>query len=280
MKLTLSSVVTLGSAVGMVLGLGIGCGTDASVRESSAMNRPAKDRRSGSGTDSDAAPDIHPEMGVENEVGVYESADVESALADRMGEVRGCYRRAGRAQRYAGGTVTLRFAVNGDGTPVDVLVIGSDLGNYEVERCLVAVGRSVKFPAPNGHKATTFEYPVEFRSTHELQVQDLDESLKLEHDMAASMHLLAGCGPISETGASAIFYVEPSGAIGSVGLAATSTVNEDAAACTVREMRRWRMSATLPGRMLRYRASLPALIASAEPRRPAPLTVATRRRRR
>jgi TonB family protein len=219
-------------------------------------------------------------MGLENEVGVYESADVEAALAERMDEVRGCYRRAGRAQRYAGGTVTLRFAVQGDGTTEDVLVIGTDLGNYEVERCLVGVGRTVKFPAPNGNKATTFEYPVEFRSTHELQVLDLDESIKIEHDMAVSMHLLAGCGPVSETGASAIFYVEPSGAIGSVGLATSSPVNEEAAACTVREMRRWRMSATLPGRMLRYHANLPAMIASAEPRRTPPLTVASRRRRR
>lgn len=263
------------------LGAGVGCGTDESVRGASGVRHASSTHRS---TDAAVQPPGgggRSEMGLENEVGVYESADVEGAIADRMDEVRGCYRRAGRAQRYAGGMVTLRFVVSGNGTTEDVLVIGTDLGNYEVERCLVAVGRTVKFPAPNGSKATTFEYPVEFRSTHELPVQDLDESIKIERDMAASMHLLAGCGPVSETGASAIFYVEPSGAIGSVGLAASSPVNEEAGACTVREMRRWRMSATLPGRMLRYHASLPALIASAsvDTGRP-PLTVASRRRRR
>jgi len=273
------SVPALCLVIGGGATAGIGCGTDGSVHNASAMNRAPRARGADADAPSHAGPRVA-EMGLENEVGVYESADVEAALAERMDEVRGCYRRAGRAQRYAGGTVTLRFAVQGDGTTEDVLVIGSDLGNYEVERCLVGVGRTVKFPAPSGNKATTFEYPVEFRSTHELQVLDLDESIKIEHDMAVSMHLLAGCGPVSETGASAIFYVEPSGAIGSVGLATSSPVNEEAAACTVREMRRWRMSATLPGRMLRYHASLPAMIASAETRRAAPLTVASRRRRR
>jgi TonB family protein len=224
------------------------------------------------------------EMGLQNEMGVYDSADVEETMAQHMGEVRGCYRRAGRAQRYAGGKVTLRFAVGGDGQPTEVVVIATELGNYEVEHCLVDVAREVKFPAPEGRKATTFEYPVEFRpSGGNESVQDLAESLKLERDVATHIHHLADCGPVAAGGAAAVMYIEPNGGVGSVGLEAESTVDHQAAACVVQKIRRhWRMSATLPGRILRCRVTIPAVIASAPPAAPSSKssTVATARRRR
>ena len=267
-------VVTLG--VGL---LGTGCGSDQAAR-TAANGRPHK--KHGAGGDGSGSFEASPgaaAMALDNEIGVYESADVDQALAEHMDEVRDCYRRAGRAQRYAGGIVKLRFLVDGEGTPTDVLVVGTDLGNYEVERCVVAVGRAMRFPPPNGNKATSFEYPVEFRSTHEVQVQDLNDSLKVDRDVAAAMHSLSPCGTISRTGAAAVFYVDSSGGVGSVGFAAESALNEAAAACAVREIRHWRMSATLPGRMLRCRANLPG---SADARRAGggSLTVASRRRRR
>ena len=242
-----------------------GCASDSGAHVG-AEDRPAKRRRavaekSGSFESSPGAA----QMGLQNEVGVYEGQDVEEALSGHMEAVRDCYGRAGRAQRFAGGQVMLRFLVGGDGTPQDVRVIATDLGNYEVERCLVGVGRRVKFPAPNGGKATTFEYPVEFRSTHEINVQDLADSLKVDHDVATFIHSLSSCGSIAEGGASAILYIEPSGSISSVGLAAESALDEEAGACMVREMRRWRMSATLPGHVLRCRVNIPPVIAAAEP---------------
>lgn len=260
--------------------VGAGCGSDQAARTAAAQ-RPRPRSGAGSGGDFDASPGARA-MGIENEIGVYESADVEQALAEHMNEIRDCYRRAGRAQRYAGGTVTLRFLVDGQGAPTDVLVVGSDLGNYDVERCVVAVGRATRFPPPDGNKATTFDYPVEFRSSQELKVQDLRDSLKVDRDVAVAMHTLSPCGTVSRTGAAAIFYVDSSGAVGSVGLAAATPLNESAAACAVREIRRWRISATLPGRMLRCRANLPggAVAWPADGRRASvPLTVASRRRR-
>src|SRR5262249_58698292 len=107
-------------------------------------------------------------MTVDNELGVLDTEDVEATLKDHFDDIRSCYQRAGKAQRYAGGRVMLRFIVGGDGIAQDVLVVESSLGNYDVERCLVEVGRRIAFHAPTGHKATTFEYPVEFRSTNQL----------------------------------------------------------------------------------------------------------------
>jgi len=258
-------VSSLAASLASLASLSSGCASGGSG-ETAIVDRPARHKRVRVDKPTTFAASAGArQMGVENEVGVYEVADVEDTMTGHMDEVGDCYDRAGRAQRYAGGKVVLRFLVGGDGTPADVLIIATELGNYDVERCLVEVGRKVKFPPPLGRKATTFEYPVEFRSTHEMQVQDLEESLKLDHDMTTFMHSLAACGPVAENGASALFYVEPNGMIGSVGLAAESALDEQAGACMVREMRRWRMSATLPERMLRCRVNIPAVIATAEP---------------
>ena len=62
------------------------------------------------------------------------------------------------------GKVTLQFHVDGQGATTDVAVVATDLGNNQLEQCLVDMGRRIKFPPPLGNKATTFEYPVEFRS--------------------------------------------------------------------------------------------------------------------
>jgi TonB family protein len=266
----LATVALLGSALGCASG---GAATEMAADHSSRHRKAGPAQPTTFESSTGAA-----QMGLQNEAGVYDSADIEDTMSAHLGEVRGCYDRAGHAQRYAAGKVTLRFKVAGNGTPSDVLVIASDLGNFDVERCLVDVGRRIKFPPPEGRKSTTFEYPVEFRSTEEMKVQDLDDSLKIDRDVAALMHSLAPCGPITESGASALFYIEPNGTVASVGLAADSTLDEQAGACTVKEMRHWKMSATLPGRMLRCRVNIPAVIAAADPP-PAKTPVGRKRRR-
>ena len=262
----------------VIAGAALGCasnGPTSGAASRSARNASPRETKP-AGFESSAGAK---QMGLENEAGTYEGQDIEETMNAHLKEVRGCYDRAGHAQRYAAGKLTLRFLVSAEGAPREVLVVGNDLGNYAVERCVVEVCRRIKFPAPEGHKSTTFEYPVEFRSTEEMKVQDLDDSAKLDRDVAAKLSSLAACGPLGETGASALFYIEPNGTVSSVGLAADSALDEQASACTVKEMRHWKMSATLPGRVLRCRMNIPPVIAAADPP-PAPRGVAGRRHRR
>jgi TonB family protein len=223
-----------------------------------------------------------PAMHLDSELGVLDTDEVEDALQARFEDVRACYQRAGKAQEYAGGRVLLRFLVAGDGHAQDVWVVESSLGNYAVERCLVEVGRSIVLKAPSGHKATTFDYPVEFRSTNSMAVQDID-GLKLDHDLAAFMPQLASCGKLATEAVAAIMYIEPNGFPGSVGLAASVALDEAAADCAVQTIQRWKMSAVLPGRVLRANFKIPTYVASAEPAQPQRRAVSSasgRRRRR
>jgi len=238
-----------------------GCGSDKAARQDSSASALAHKHHPSHGiyeADSSSGG-----MTVDNELGVLDTDDVEATMKDHFDEIRGCYHRAGKAQRYAGGRVMLRFLVGGDGIAQDVLVIESTLGNYDVERCLVEVGRRIAFRAPTGHKATTFEYPVEFRSTNQLEVLEVD-GLKLDHDLSVFLPQLAACGQLTSEGANAIIYIEPNGFPGSVGLAAGATLDEDVGDCMVQTIRGWKMSATLPGHVMRASFNIPSVIATAE----------------
>jgi TonB family protein len=261
-----------------------GCATDDDARRAADEQERLARAAHAEATPKRARPasDIDPSMKLDNEMGVLETADVEDTLQARFDDVRACYERAGKAREYAGGRVLLHFIVDGTGHAQDVWVAESSLGNYDVERCLVEVGRSVVFPAPSGHKATTFDYPVEFRSTHEMAVLDID-GLKIDRDLAAFLPQLAACGPLAKEPVNAIMYIEPTGFPGSVGLAVAAALDETAGQCVVRTIQRWKMSATLPGKMLRANFSIPVTVASAEPgsgSRHAVSSASSRRRRR
>jgi TonB family protein len=251
---------------------GAGCGSDKAARHEGGPEHAMKRHSSGGIHSADPNP---AGMTIDNELGVLDTEDVEATMKDHFDDIRGCYQRAGKAQRYAGGRVMLRFLVGGTGIAQDVLVIESTLGNYDVERCLVEVGRRIAFHAPTGNKPTTFEYPVEFRSTNQLAVLEVD-GVKLDHDLSVFLPQLAVCGRLANEDASAIIYIEPNGFPGSVGLSAASTLDEDVGDCMVQTIRGWKMSATLPGRVMRATFSIPPVIATAEA---TPRHTATHRRR-
>jgi TonB family protein len=275
-------VPLLAAALALVASAVTGCATDEEARRAAAEQESMARAAQGDPAAAASAPASHetaPRMQLQGTFGVVDTDDVEDALQARFDDVRACYARAGKAQEYAGGRVLLRFLVGGDGHPQDVWVISSSLGNYSVERCLVEVGRSVVFRAPAGRKATTFEYPVEFRSTNAATVLDID-GLKIHRDVSTFMPQLAACGQLAKAPVVAIMYIEPTGFPGSVGLATDVALDEDAGDCVVQTIQRWRMSAVLPGHVLRANFRIPTVIASADSGRHAVSSASVRRRRR
>jgi TonB family protein len=255
MKGSTATTLVMVAAVGLSWGCGHEAGTKRAQRKQTT--RVAKAPK--------PQPDApRPEMAMQNEIGVVQDVDVEEVIEGHFDEVRNCYQRAGKAQKYAGGKVTLRFLISGSGQAEDVLVIASDLGNYSVERCLVDVGRHLTFKAPEGNKATTFDYPVEFRSTHEMAVLDVDGP-KVEHDISGLLPRLAACGRLAADDVTAIMYIEPSGFPGSVGLAAATNFDESVAGCIIHMIQHSRMSTGLPNHVVRCNFNIPAAVASAEP---------------
>jgi hypothetical protein len=187
--------------------------------------------------------DDHPagdEMALEGGHGQLDQREVDAVLARHLHELVACADQAGPARRYLAGDVALRFFVTSDGEVSNVLVLSSAVGNFAVERCLVEAGRHIRLPRPRGHKGTDFQYSLQFRPSGETAVVDWAQQ-KVAREVAQLSPRLAPCGQLGPAPVQAVLYIEPGGAVGSVGLASEGPFDVDAASCAVDQIRRWRL---------------------------------------
>jgi hypothetical protein len=179
-------------------------------------------------------------MAIEVSKGALDQRDVDRVLAKRVGSLTPCYEQAGPAQKFASGDVRLRFFVTSSGDVSNVLVVSSAIGNFDVERCLIIEGRRLKFPPPEGGRATDFEYSLRFHASDEHRVIDWDEEV-LAKEVAPRTSQLAPCGSLGPTPVRAVVYIQPGGAVASVGLACEGPVDLTASACVAEQIRKWRL---------------------------------------
>ncbi len=174
------------------------------------------------------------------ERGYLSDNDVYDALERHQGSLAACYERAGDARKYVAGDVVLRFFVGATGRVADVLVVGSTLGHYAVERCLVVEGRNILFKPPGGSKDTEFEYSLKFRSSGEIPVVESDAQV-MAKDVGAQSSQLHTCGWLGATPVRAVAYVKPGGTVASVGLASAGPLNPEVAMCMIEQIRTWKL---------------------------------------
>lgn len=179
-------------------------------------------------------------MSLSFERGALDQNAVDDVLERSAATLIGCYKRAGVAQKYVAGNVVLRFFIASNGAVSDVRVVSSELGNYGVERCLVIEGSQIVFPAPGGNEGTDFEYSLRFRSSGEVAVLEWDPT-NIAGELGILSPQLASCGVLGPS-VRAVAYIEPSGIVGSVGLAADFALDPMIAICVVEQIRKWRLA--------------------------------------
>ena len=113
-----------------------------------------------------------------------------------------------------------------------MLVVDNELGNYPVERCLIAEARKIRFPPPGGDKASDFEYTMEFRSPRQKYVVIWRRGT-LRRPIAAKLGSLGRCGSPGEQPVQAVAYIKPNGWVASVGLASEGRMETGPAKCMV-----------------------------------------------
>jgi hypothetical protein len=176
------------------------------------------------------------ELQVRLDHGFISQEAAQEAVMRHWSELRRCYDAAGPATAFAGGAVTLHFVVAPAGTIGALAVTESRLGNFEVERCLVGVGRQVTFPRPQGGADASVDYTLEFQSTGQIAVVDLADG-QLDPNLPALLtHLGGRCEGLAGEEVLATLYVDATGAIRSNGLASASPLDPDAAACLSRAL--------------------------------------------
>lgn len=123
--------------------------------------------------------DDEPQDGIsfKNSKGHMEQASIEAGLAPHAEELSECYTsRVGR-RRWLGGRVLLHWDIQADGTITSVKLAESDLGAWQVEKCLLDVARTATFEKPVGGSAD-FALPLEFFLTKGgAQIWDEDKAL-------------------------------------------------------------------------------------------------------
>jgi hypothetical protein len=173
------------------------------------------------------------------EHGVISQEAAQEAVMAHWKELTRCYGQAGPAMGFAGGSVNMRFEVDGQGTTTDVRIVDSQLGNFEVERCLVSVGRTIRFGRPRGNTTAQVDYSMEFRSTGDIAVLDLPLD-EMNAQLPALVTRLAGaCEGLGADEIAATIYVDSGGAVRSVGLASAAAFDEAAGRCVSESIRHW-----------------------------------------
>ena len=211
-------------------------------------------------------------MTVDNELGVLDTEDVEATLQDHFDDIRGCYQRAGKAQRYAGGRVHAALPRRRRrASPQDVLVVESTPGQLR-RRTLPGRGRAPdRVPRADRQQADDVRIPGRV---------PLDEPARRAGGRRAEARSrpLGVPAPARRLRAARrrgrerdhLHRAERLPGLGRAWRPA-STLDEDVGDCMVQTIRRWKMSATLPGHVMRATFSIPPAIATAEatPRRTA-----------
>ena len=250
--------------LGVVVALVLGCASSPEVAEGPAKPRRAKKvKQSGWATGQVQGDDNA--MGMEMSMGVLDERAVDRAIKPHERALSECFARAGDARKYLSGQIVMRFLVTGGGQVSDVQVVKNALGNYSVESCLVAVGKQIPFPAPEGRRGTDFEYSMSFRSTGERSVIPWSGGEMARYLYSISTDL-ANCGTLGAGDVDVIAYIEPGGAVGSVGFASQGSIDVPAAACAVALLRKVRVAEAAAGRSsVVLRTTFPLAVAFERP---------------
>jgi hypothetical protein len=218
----------------------LGCASEPEVRNSPDKDRHARRSRTSGWATGDVSGDDG-SMGMEVSYGVLDERAVDRAIKPHVRAMSACFSRAGDARMYLSGQIVMRFVIAADGQVSDVQVIRNALGSFPVESCLVAEGKQIAFPAPEGRRGTDFEYSMTFQSTGERSVVPWsgEEMARRLYGISTG---LAGCGAIGTADVDVIAYVEPGGTVGSVGFASEGPLDSSAADCAASLMRKVRIS--------------------------------------
>lgn len=89
--------------------------------------------------------------------------DIQNGVTPHSSKLAGCFQGTAKKKQFLGGQVELGFTIARDGSVKKVQVVKSDVGAWDVERCLLEEGASMAFKKPKGGEAD-FSLPLDFEA--------------------------------------------------------------------------------------------------------------------
>ena len=186
-------------------------------------------------------------MDIQAEHGSLDREDVQESVDPHFQRLVRCYDGAEPARDFASGQVTLRFVVGLDGRSTLVHVRSSDLGSWEVERCLAVEASRIRFPRPQGYGVATFEYSMEFHSTGLIPVVELAPAALTAQLPVIGVRLSEDCNGLGIEQLRVTLYIDRRGSVRSVGFSSLTPLAPERAACLARSFQRESLAVPVNG---------------------------------
>jgi hypothetical protein len=119
-----------------------------------------------------------PEDGVTftKQKGMISKDKIDAGLAPHQQAMMECYTAKVGKRRYVGGEVKLMWALKADGA-IKSVRMDSNLGAWDIEKCLLDIAWSATFDKPSGPDAE-FDIPLNFAATRSTAVWDEDVTVR------------------------------------------------------------------------------------------------------
>jgi hypothetical protein len=182
------------------------------------------------------------EMKVAGTLGTLDEDEIAGPFQRRWDDITRCYDEVAQTKQYLGGKIEVKLRITAAGEPKSAFVAASTFGNWDAERCVLAIARELHFARPHGGAEAEFSYPIEFRARR--PVQNWEEArispslVRHRKDVHECKAKMAAHLPPS---LSLTVYVAPGGKIASAGLAADAPLDDAFGSCLVGKTKAWRL---------------------------------------
>lgn len=167
---------------------------------------------------------------------------VTRAIEPHAGAIEACYADNVGRRKWLGGGVELRWDVAADGALTQVRLTQSDLGAWQIEKCVLEIARGLSFGKPKGGKAHV-STPLSFSLGSGAQVWDEDQALRA---VGGKFKDLAECAKTAETAdptnVTVTMYVGTRGKVQSVGFSSPSGFDDAWADCAAGRAMAWALT--------------------------------------
>jgi hypothetical protein len=140
--------------------------------------------------------DDEPEDGVTftKTKGTISKEAIDAALAPHQQEMMDCYSAKVGKRRFLGGEVRLLWELKADGA-VKSVKLDSNLGAWDVEKCLLDIAWAATFDRPRGGDAE-FDLPLSFSATRSTAIWDEDQALRAVGGQLAKLDECPSADPL------------------------------------------------------------------------------------
>jgi hypothetical protein len=196
-------------------------------------------------------------MEVTSTRGRMEVADIEAGIAPHAGALETCFTDKIGRRKWLGGKVSITWTISKAGEITGVTVPESDLGAWEVEKCLVEIARAATFAKPKGG-GTDFSLPFEFTAKGTSVWWEEDVGYKAVGKRIDELAKCSATGQPAPGGEVMItLYVGTRGKVQTAGFASAKAIPVEWGDCALKVLEGWTL-ADPRGKVakvgLRYRA--------------------------